>query len=227
MATISENLQTIKNSTNAIKQAIIDKGGEISGDITTFADAINGISGGVADDDKYTFIGSKTISGSKVTITGSLDRIPTEGRSWIVAAGTDPKGLIYSSVRIGANSHFTLQLDFGEPVGSDWLPALFLICAIGGFYEAIKFYVNDIEYDALSQMTWEQFVNSNVYNPQMIDANGLEYKQFLINGDYVYYTLLYEGEVDYEVNIYIINEDGRKSLKISDIIESGNIYIAD
>ena len=61
----------------------------------------------------------------------------------------------------------------------------------------------------------------------MIDANGLEYKQFLINGDYVYYTLLYEGEVDYEVNIYIINEDGRKSLKISDIIESGNIYIAD
>ena len=46
MATISENLQTIKTSTTAIKQAIIDKGGKISGDITTWADAINAIEGG-------------------------------------------------------------------------------------------------------------------------------------------------------------------------------------
>lgn len=44
MATISENLQTIKNSMDAIKQAIIDKGGEITGDITTWADAIMAIS---------------------------------------------------------------------------------------------------------------------------------------------------------------------------------------
>ena len=48
MATISENLQTIKTSTDNIKQAIIDKGGEISGNITTWADAINAIkSGGI------------------------------------------------------------------------------------------------------------------------------------------------------------------------------------
>ena len=48
MATISENLQTIKASTTAIKQAIIDKGGKISGDITTWADAISAIeSGGI------------------------------------------------------------------------------------------------------------------------------------------------------------------------------------
>lgn len=48
MATISENLQTIKTSTDAIKQAIIDKGGEISGNITTWADAISAIkSGGI------------------------------------------------------------------------------------------------------------------------------------------------------------------------------------
>lgn len=46
MATISENLQIIKNSTDAIKQAIIDKGGTISGDITTWADVISGLSGG-------------------------------------------------------------------------------------------------------------------------------------------------------------------------------------
>ena len=46
MATISENLQIIKDSTDAIKQAIIDKGGTINGDITTWANAINGISSG-------------------------------------------------------------------------------------------------------------------------------------------------------------------------------------
>ena len=46
MATISENLQTIKSSIDAIKQAIIDKGGTISGDITTWASAIGEISGG-------------------------------------------------------------------------------------------------------------------------------------------------------------------------------------
>ena len=46
MATISENLQTIKTSTDNIKQAIISKGGEISGNITTWADAISAIESG-------------------------------------------------------------------------------------------------------------------------------------------------------------------------------------
>ena len=48
MATIAENLQIIKNSIDSIKQAIIDKGGTISGDLTTWASAISGISGGNA-----------------------------------------------------------------------------------------------------------------------------------------------------------------------------------
>lgn len=43
MATIAENLQTIKDSLEAIKQAIIDVGGTITGDITTYASAIRGI----------------------------------------------------------------------------------------------------------------------------------------------------------------------------------------
>lgn len=45
MATITENLQTIKDSTMAIKQAIIDKGGEV-GDLTTYADAITNLPSG-------------------------------------------------------------------------------------------------------------------------------------------------------------------------------------
>ena len=55
MATISENLQTIANSIAAIKQAIINKGGEITGDITTWADSINNLSvntTSINDDDK-------------------------------------------------------------------------------------------------------------------------------------------------------------------------------
>ena len=41
MATISENLQTIKDSTVNIKNAIINKGGAVTGDMTTYAQAID------------------------------------------------------------------------------------------------------------------------------------------------------------------------------------------
>ena len=40
MATISENLKTIKDSTEAIKSAILEKGGTIEGNLTTYASAI-------------------------------------------------------------------------------------------------------------------------------------------------------------------------------------------
>ena len=71
MATISENLQTIKNSTDAIKQAIIDKGGEISGNITTWADAIGGIEvGGGSSSTEITFTGDMSKVGDEpVTFT--------------------------------------------------------------------------------------------------------------------------------------------------------------
>lgn len=58
MATVAENLQTIKDSIDAIKQSIIDKGGTISGDITTWSDAISGISG--SDNLKIFSIGVET-----------------------------------------------------------------------------------------------------------------------------------------------------------------------
>lgn len=48
MATIAENLKTIKDSTMAIKQAIIDKGGEV-GDLTTYASAILNLPSGGGD----------------------------------------------------------------------------------------------------------------------------------------------------------------------------------
>lgn len=70
MATISENLQTIKGSTDAIKQAIIDKGGTIEGDITTWADAISGLSGGESNNLKI------------LNFTDSSSRVYIDGMTW-------------------------------------------------------------------------------------------------------------------------------------------------
>jgi hypothetical protein len=67
MATISENLQILKDSTDAIKQAIIDKGGTIDGDISTWANAISEISGGGSDNLKILSFGS---TGSRVFVDG-------------------------------------------------------------------------------------------------------------------------------------------------------------
>jgi hypothetical protein len=74
MATISENLQILKDSTDAIKQAIIDKGGAIDGDISTWANVISGLSGGGSDNLK---ILSFNISGA-----GSRTRVYIEGMTW-------------------------------------------------------------------------------------------------------------------------------------------------
>lgn len=75
MTAISENLQTIKSSTDAIKQAIIDKGGTISGDITTWADAISGIETGGGSDDSTPQI--------KCFSIGGIGKFPYEvGMTW-------------------------------------------------------------------------------------------------------------------------------------------------
>lgn len=51
MATISENLKTIKDSTEAIKSAILEKGGTIEGNLTTYASAIANLPSGGGDGD--------------------------------------------------------------------------------------------------------------------------------------------------------------------------------
>jgi hypothetical protein len=50
MATIAENLQIIKDSTEAIRRVILEKGGTISGGISTYADSISNIGGGGGSD---------------------------------------------------------------------------------------------------------------------------------------------------------------------------------
>ena len=91
MATISENLQILKDSTDAIKQAIIDKGGTINGDITTWADAISSIeTGGGSDNLKILSFGS---TGSRVYVDGM-----TWGE-WVdsIYNTRDTQGMFYKS----------------------------------------------------------------------------------------------------------------------------------
>lgn len=108
MATIQENLQTIADSTSAIKQAIIDKGGEITGDITTWAEAINGISGGGGSGDgdfENTFRGSAEINMIYYDIIGDLDK-PFEENGKVFAIGT-----YYGMYIIGSSNTLYANID--------------------------------------------------------------------------------------------------------------------
>ena len=135
MATISENLQTIKNSTDAIKQAIIDKGGTIEGDITTWANAISGISGGGSSEEEYVFTGTLSSEGAIVTINGSLNKIP-DGRNYLVALGWYIGGLCYASHYIGSTDYYTLNVDFDEPVRNE-IPAICILNVVGSTHTVI------------------------------------------------------------------------------------------
>lgn len=77
MATIAENLQTIKNSVKDIKQAITNKGGSISGDITTWASAVDGIqtSGGGSDTAEQVVFNCKIDDDG--ALVGSLNYLPS------------------------------------------------------------------------------------------------------------------------------------------------------
>jgi hypothetical protein len=117
MATISENLQTIADSTAAIKQAIIAKGGTINGDITTWASAISGISGGgSSSEEEYVFTGTISSNITEVTIRGYLNKIPDTSGSYLLALGRNPGGLCYASEGIRNTGPYTLIVDFMEPL---------------------------------------------------------------------------------------------------------------
>ena len=109
MATISENLQIIADSTAAIKQAIIDKGGEISGDITTWADAISGISGG-GDLDLITFYLSST----------NISRTCPRGMTWAEYVGSvfNTKDTYHGSIQIDSTNG-TVRCSGGQIMNPD------------------------------------------------------------------------------------------------------------
>jgi hypothetical protein len=117
MSTIAENLQTIKSSTDAIKQAIIDKGGTISGDITTWADAISGIetSGGGDSNENITFAGTATMGMMQMSISGSFNKTFDIAKR-IVILSWDETLVIKWSTLSAETSDFSILVDFDAPV---------------------------------------------------------------------------------------------------------------
>lgn len=118
MTTISENLQTIKDSTDAIKQAIINKGGEISGDITTWASVISGISGGgSSSEEEITFRGTITPNMTKIIISGKIDSKPQHSNSLhFCVLGFSMNGIVCKSQSIVMTDTIDITLDMGEPI---------------------------------------------------------------------------------------------------------------
>jgi hypothetical protein len=133
MATISENLQILKDSTDAIKQAIIDKGGTIEGDITTWASAISGISsGGSSSDEEITFTVTVTHNTSKITLTGRLLSMPESGPIYLVLVylGT---GVVASKLYVSDISNtLTATVDTQEPLMGNEIPVICLMNPVSG-----------------------------------------------------------------------------------------------
>lgn len=106
MATISENLQILKDSTDAIKQAIIDKGGTINGDITTWASAISGLSGSGLEgsDESITFSGTIEVATKQITFNGYLSNKPSDALAPVYLCATCyPSEVLHGCVSITAH----------------------------------------------------------------------------------------------------------------------------
>jgi hypothetical protein len=145
MATISENLQIIKNSTDAIKQAIIDKGGTIEGDITTWASAISEISEGGSGSGEtqptsnLILEGTKNINGTTITYSGTLRNIPdvTTGNICINYASMGVVHFNYVNVfSDGASTLYdiSISLDVDEPLSNDTVCALYFYIGKDNIY---------------------------------------------------------------------------------------------
>lgn len=140
MKTITENLQIIKDATVDIKRAIIDKGGNVSGDISTWASAISGLSGGGGNssDEEITFTGTCSYTSSTVTIAGYLNKVPdtkvpdtdTEINR-LLALGTWMGGICYDSYYISDIGPYELIVDFKEPLGGNEIPAICILNMVG------------------------------------------------------------------------------------------------
>lgn len=113
MATISENLQILKDSTDAIKQAIVDKGGTIEGDITTWADAIGNIqTGGGGAEEEITFTGTILEEPGGLYIQGIISpELSDSKRIWAFAYGDS--AICSSTALLAGNTHISFSLSGG------------------------------------------------------------------------------------------------------------------
>ena len=127
MSTIQENLQTIADSTAAIKQAIIDKGGEITGDITTWASAISGISGGGSAEEEIVFTGNIVYSMSNINLSGFLSSKPDLSPIYVVLLYLGTGAVASKTFISDISNRLSLTIDTGEPLMGTERPGICLM----------------------------------------------------------------------------------------------------
>ena len=134
MSTIQENLQTIADSTAAIKQAIIDKGGEITGDITTWANAINGISGGGSggSGEEIIFTGNFIDEPGGVYISGVLSKTFDSMKRVIVITQGDGGTLCSSAVLSAGDNNISVYLTLNRLLTIDPSDITMILTDLGG-----------------------------------------------------------------------------------------------
>ena len=182
MATISENLQTIKSSMSAIKQAISDKGGDVSGDISTWANTIETMEGGVSSGGAYPEINH----GTSDTI---LSLEPNTLHIWDEVESLQ---LVYKRPTEGIANEYLFQFTSGATATTLYLPdtikwvggsaptiqpnmiyQISILNDLGSVLEfsntnTITFFVTKAaityEFTCTKGMTWEEFVNSEYNN---------------------------------------------------------------
>ena len=134
MSTIQENLQTIADSTAAIKQAIIDKGGTV-GDITTWADAISGISGGGGEsENNITLSGTISRTNRRAQISGTLYPLPDNCiRGYLVAISHNGSVIVTASTYVNpSDPTISFSLNFDEIVDPKTSIVLVFMYALEG-----------------------------------------------------------------------------------------------
>ena len=144
MSTIQENLQILADSTAAIKQAIIDKGGDVTGDITTWASAINGISGGgsaggagsvfkITNKLNGQLFGGPTYSASEEVLhTYTFDGGELAGASLLPIG--DSNGNLFPSDKAYYYSNRLIHSNNNSPFGSGYIEISFESGLIKGFF---------------------------------------------------------------------------------------------
>lgn len=133
MATISENLQILADSTAAIKQAIIDKGGTISGDITTWASAISELSGGNSENtEDITFTGSFIDEPGGVYISGVISQT-FDSIKRVIALTQGDGSTVYGSTTLPLGSNnVMLSLTTNSPISVVPSDVTMVITDVGG-----------------------------------------------------------------------------------------------
>lgn len=201
MGTISENLQTIKNSTLAMKQAIIDKGGTIDGDMTTWANSITNIpSGGSGGSDSsggaYALVEHGT-NDTTFMLTPNTFHVWDEVTNLTLTLGSETTGVAneYLFQFTSGTTATTLSLPSDLKWANDSAPTIKSnmiyqvsilkgLASVLGFSNVsiISFNINVFNtiytYNAEEGMTWEEWVNSKyntgdyqIINDVIIDKN--------------------------------------------------------